>query len=126
MVPAWLQQLIRDFGARMGLAQFELNDRGVAGFKAENGFRFQLEHHDDHLFMSMAFPMVESTENLEALLEMVHPQQRLPYAVHSAYKSGSGGVFLLSTPARELSLPELMLRFECLWKLAGMASRKLA
>ena len=126
MVPDWLQQLTRDFGARMGLAQFGFNDRGVAGFKAENGFRFQLEHHDDRLFMSLVFPMAESTANWETLLEMVHPEQRLPYAVHAAYKAGSGGVFLLSTPVRELSLPELMHRFECLWKLAGVASRKLA
>ena len=47
MAPDWLKQMIRDFGSRMGLSRFELNERDAAGFRAENGLRFQLEYRDD-------------------------------------------------------------------------------
>ena len=125
MAPDWLQQMIRDFGSRIGLSRFELNDRDAAGFKAENGFRFQLEYHDERLFMTLMFPMAENTANLEQLLEMVHPAQRLPYAVHAAYKPQAGGMFIISANVRELNQPELAARFECLWKLATTASQRL-
>ncbi|MBR5080028.1 MAG: hypothetical protein IKX30_14925 [Victivallales bacterium] len=126
MAPDWLQQMIRDFGSRMGLTHFELNDRDAAGFKTENGFRFQLEYREEQLFMTLLFPMTENTPNLEQLLEMVHPAQRLPYAVHAAYKPQAGGMFIISSNVRELNQPELAARFECLWKLATAASRRLA
>ena len=126
MAPDWIQQLIRDFGSRMGLAHFGLNERDAAGFKTENGFRFQLEYHDEQLFMTLMFPMAENTQNLEQLLEMVHPAQRLPYAVHAAYKPQAGGMFIISSNVRELNQPELVARFECLWKLATAASQRLA
>ena len=126
MAPDWLKQMIRDFGSRMGLSRFELNERDAAGFKAENGFRFQLEYRDERLFMTLLFPMTESTENLEQLLEMVHPAQRLPYAVHAACKPQLGGMFIIASPIRELNQPELSGRFECLWKLAAAASQRLA
>jgi hypothetical protein len=126
MAPDWLQQMIRDFGSRMGLTHFELNDRDAAGFKTENGFRFQLEYREEQLFMTLLFPMAENTPNLEQLLEMVHPAQRLPYAVHAAYKPQAGGMFIISSNVRELNQPELAARFECLWKLATAASRRLA
>ena len=126
MAPDWLQQMIRDFGSRMGLSHFELNDRDAAGFKTENGFRFQLEYHDEQLFMTLIFPMAENMANLEQLLEMVHPAQRLPYAVHAAYKPQAGGMFIISSNVRELNQPELAARFECLWKLAAAASQRLA
>ena len=126
MAPDWLQQMIRDFGSRMGLSHFELNDRDAAGFKTENGFRFQLEYHEEQLFMTLMFPMAENTQNLEQLLEMVPPAQRLPYAVHAAYKPQAGGMFIISSNVRELNQPELAARFECLWKLAATASQRLA
>ena len=126
MAPDWLQQMIRDFGSRMGLTHFELNNRDAAGFKTENGFRFQLEYREEQLFMTLLFPMAENTPNLEQLLEMVHPAQRLPYAVHAAYKPQAGGMFIISSNVRELNQPELAARFECLWKLATAASRRLA
>ena len=126
MAPDWLQQMIRDFGSRMGLTHFELNDRDAAGFKTENGFRFQLEYREEQLFMTLLFPMAENTPNLEQLLEMVHPAQRLPYAVHAAYKPQAGGMFIISSNVRELNQPELAARFECLWKLATAASQRLA
>ena len=110
----------------MGLTHFELNDRDAAGFKTENGFRFQLEYREEQLFMTLLFPMAENTPNLEQLLEMVHPAQRLPYAVHAAYKPQAGGMFIISSNVRELNQPELAARFECLWKLATAASRRLA
>ena len=126
MAPDWLQQMIRDFGSRMGLAHFELNNRDAAGFKAENGFRFQMEYRDEQLFLTLSFPMTENTANLEQLLEMVHPAQRLPYAVHAAYKPQTGGIFIIAAPIRELNQPELASRFESLWKLAVTASQRLA
>ena len=125
MAPDWLQQMIRDFGSRMGLTHFELNDRDAAGFKTENGFRFQLEYREEQLFMTLMFPMAENTQNLEQLLEMVHPAQRLPYAVHAAYKPQLGGMFIIAAQIRELNQPELTGRFECLWKLASTASQRL-
>ena len=103
MAPDWLKQMIRDFGSRMGLSRFELNERDAAGFRAENGLRFQLEYRDDRLFMTLLFPMTESTENLEQLLEMVHPAQRLPYAVHAACKPQMGGMFIIAAPKRPIS-----------------------
>ena len=126
MAPDWLQQMIRDFGSRMGLSRFEFNDHDAAGFKAENGFRFQLEYRDERLFLTLLFPRAESMDNLEQLLEMVHPAQRLPYAVHAAYKPQLGGMFIIAAPIRELNQPELSSRFECLWKLASTASQRLA
>ena len=118
--------MIRDFGSRMGLAHFELNDHDATGFKTENGFRFQLEYHDEQLFLTLSFPMVENTANIEQLLEMVHPAQHLPYAVHAAYKPQTGGMFIIAAPIRELNQPELTSRFECLWKMASIASQRLA
>ena len=126
MAPDWLQQMIRDFGSRMGLTHFELNDRDAAGFKTENGFRFQMEYREEQLFMTLMFPMAENTQYLEQLLEMVHPAQRLPYAVHAAYKPQLGGMFIIAAPIRELNQPELTGRFECLWKLATAASQRFA
>ena len=126
MAPDWLQKMIHDFGARLGLSSFALNDKGAAGFTAENGFRFQLECHGERLFMTLLFPMSESTGALEQLLEMVHPAQRLPYAVHAACKPRLGGMFIIAAAIRELNQPEMVARFECLWKLASQASRRLA
>ena len=110
----------------MGLSRFALNEHGAAGFKTENGFRFQLEYNNDRLFQTVMFPMSENTENLERLLEMVHPAQRLPYAVHAAYKPQQGGMFITVANIRELNQPELAARFDCLWKLATTAAGRLA
>ncbi|MCR4574992.1 MAG: hypothetical protein K5787_14630 [Lentisphaeria bacterium] len=126
MAPDWLKQMIRDFGSRIGLSQFGFNEHDAAGFKTENGFRFQLEYHDERLYLMLVFPMAENTDNLEQLLEMVHPAQRLPYAVHAAYKPQVGGMFITAANIRELNQPELTSRFECLWKLAAIASQRLA
>ena len=126
MAPDWLQQMIHDFGSRIGLSHFGFNEHDAAGFKTENGFRFQLEYHDERLYMMIVFPMAEDSEHLEQLLEMVHPAQRLPYAVHAAYKPQSGGMFIISSNIRELNQPELTARFDCLWKLASTAARRLA
>ena len=86
----------------------------------------QLEYNNDRLFQTVMFPMSENTENLERLLEMVHPAQRLPYAVHAAYKPQQGGMFITVANIRELNQPELAARFDCLWKLATTAAGRLA
>lgn len=125
MIPDWLQQLTTDFGLRLGLPQLTFNDRDTAGFRTENGFSFQLEYRAEHLYMILVFPMSGSMDNLEKLLEMVHPEQRLPYAVHAAFKPSPGGMFIIAARERELTVPELMARFECLWKLATAASSRL-
>ena len=42
MAPGWIESVVREFGRGAGIGGFALNERGVAGFRFENGVRLHL------------------------------------------------------------------------------------
>lgn len=126
MAPDWLQQLLHDFGTRLGLQHFALGDRDTAGFTVDNGLAFRFEYRTSRLFLTVVFPMAENLANLTTLLQLTHPDNRLPCPVHAAFKPAVGAIFSTSFDEQALTLPELLERFDCLWKLAATATSKSA
>gem|GEM_PF-2366670 len=119
MAEQWLQAIVQEFGKRLGLSQFRLNDKGAAGVSFENGVTFRMEYRGDRLFLCLATPMQKNSTALKALLQLSHPAaRRNDLDIHAAYQPTSQRAIIMTNfQDRTLSVPLLDKTFTNLWEL---------
>ena len=54
--PAWLDDIVREFGRSAGLSDFSLNDRGAAAATFETGAQLRFEYAFESLVVALSFP----------------------------------------------------------------------
>ena len=120
--PNWIEAAVRDFGRGAGLADFALNDRGVAAVRFENGRTLRFEFMGEELIVAVtaAMSLVESAA--KRILACSHPEARFGARIRSGYLAkAESAVFAVRIPAGEATLPVLNTAFDALWRAASEA-----
>lgn len=125
MIPDWLNDAVQGFGRQMGLKEFTLNDRGVAGVRFENGFTFKLEYAAESLMLIVGVPMAADKVALGKLLAEAHPLANAhTRKVRAAYVESTGEAILVTrVPEREVGVSALQEAFGWLWERAQRLGR---
>ena len=79
--PGWLNDIVRDFAAGLGLRGFALNSDGVAALRFENGTGFRMEYAADALVLSMSVDSPCDAAAAKLLLSAADPMRRGAFAV---------------------------------------------
>lgn len=124
MTPDWLNEIVRAFGRQMNLTRFELNERGAAGVRFENGLSFRLEYARESLMVMAGVPVPPDAEALKRLLVSVHPSAVRSHPMRAAYLAKTGeAVFICRLDEREASVTSLESVFRLLWGAADQLRR---
>lgn len=117
MVADWLAAIILDFGHRLGLSNFALNERESASVTFENGIGFNMEHNGENLYIFTTCPMTGNEASYKFLLQSSHPDNQYQFPVRAAYQEKAGNaMFLIKINDRDASQPLLEGILNCLWK----------
>ena len=124
MTPTWLNGVVVGFGRQLGLGRFELNDRGVAGLRVENGLSFWLEYAQEALLVTVGVAVPPSAAALTRLLSLVHPDARRQPPMRAAYLARTGeAAYAVRIPEREVTVARLEADFRSLWAAADRFRR---
>lgn len=122
--PTWLNEAVRAFGRQMALSAFELNDRGAAGVRFENGVSLRLEYVGGALVMYAGVAIEPQADVLRRLLTGAHPEAAAGLPVRAAYIERTGeGVYAIRIDERRVDVSALEATFRVLWKLATALGR---
>ena len=114
--PVWMNAVIRDFGRAAGVKSLELNERGTAALKFENGTSLRLEYAEGELVVAMTAPSAD----VKRLLSLSPPQARHAFRVRSGILPKTReAVMAIRLLERDVTLPRVSSAFELLWRLAG-------
>ena len=118
--PSWLNAILRQFGAGIGLKEFGFNDRGAAVLRFENGSSLRFEYAFESLVVALQVPVAPEAGTLKHFLAFAQPERRPGFKVRVAYLERDGSVLLAARLAeREVTLPVLNTVFGELWRLAN-------
>ena len=124
MISSWINDAVRAFGRQMGLNGFELNERGAAGVRFENGIALYLEYADGALMMSAGVPVDADPDTMRRLLVSSHPSAARTVRLRTGYLSKSGeAIFTLRLAEREVTVSSLESAFRVLWAAADRLRR---
>lgn len=126
--PVWLDGAVRAFGRQMGLKEFGLGERDVAGVTFENGISVRLEYARESLSVMAIVPCGEDASSLQRLLVRVHPAARTNGSAMRAVRfarSGSGA-YVVRLPERAVTVSELERVFRVVWEAAVAFARRSA
>ncbi len=124
MTPSWLNDMVRAFGRQMDLAQFELNEQGVAGVRFENGLSLRFEYAQEALMLTLGVPVANEPETMKRLLEAVHPSARNPLRLRAAYLARADeAIYSVRLPERSVTVAVLEHAFRVLWQAADRLRR---
>ena len=117
--PGWISALVRDFGRAAGLANFTLNERGVAAVSFENGLSLRFEFAGEALTIAVTAPVILDPAQARTLLAYAHPDARFGMRVRTGYLARRGrAVFAIRLDEREATLPVVNRAFDVLWHVA--------
>ena len=118
--PAWLDDIVREFGRSAGLSDFSLNDRGAAAATFETGAQLRFEYAFESLVVARAFPYpAADPAAARRLLAVAHPGARPPFKLRAGLQARSGRALLVARfPEREATLPAVNAAFSALWSIA--------
>lgn len=127
MTPDWLNDVVRAFGRQMGLPSFELNDRGAAALRFENGLSVRLEYAHEALVLSAGLPVPAEAPVLKRLLLAVHPDAARGRPMRAGYLARAGeALFAVRVDEREASVTELEAVFRQVWSAAEQLRRSVS
>ena len=118
--PAWLDDIVREFGRSAGLSDFSLNDRGAAAATFETGAQLRFEYAFESLVVALSFPYpAADPAAARRLLAVAHPGARPPFKLRAGLQARSGRALLVARfPERETTLPAVNAAFSALWRLS--------
>ena len=118
--PAWLDDIVREFGRSAGLSDFALNDRGAAAISFETGAQLRFEYAFESLVVALSFPYPASDPAAaRRLLAAAHPGARPGFKLRAGLLEKSGRAILAARfPEREITLPAVNAAFSALWRIA--------
>ena len=122
MIPAWLNDIVGEFGRQMGLKAFALGDRGTAGVRFENGLTLRLEYANEALMMLVGFAP-QNAQSAQAfalrLLTQAHYAGAGATGLRAGYLRRTGEAILVRRLSeRSIDLPRLEEAFQSLWQVA--------
>ena len=125
MTPEWVNETVRAFGRQLQFENLELNERGAAGIRFENGLSFYLEYADGAMQMSAGFAADETAATLKNLLAGVHPSARTGGVRLRAVRFERTGEarFVARLTDRELTPTAMEAAFHALWEAADYQRR---
>ncbi|MBQ4479526.1 MAG: hypothetical protein II943_02700 [Victivallales bacterium] len=119
-VPTWLNAILRQFGAGIGLKEFGFNDHGAAVLRFETGTALRFEYAFESLVVALQVPVPSEPGMLKRFLAFAQPERRPGFKVRVAYLDREGSLLLAARLAeREVTLPVLNTVFGELWQLAN-------
>ena len=118
--PAWLDDIVREFGRSAGLSDFALNDRGAAAVSFETGAQLRFEYAFESLVVALSFPYpVSDPDAARRLLAAAHPGARPGFKLRAGLQPRTGRALLVARfPEREATLPAVNAAFSALWRLS--------
>ena len=118
--PAWLDDIVREFGRSAGLSDFSLNDRGAAAATFETGAQLRFEYAFESLVVALSFPYpVSDPDAARRLLAAAHPGARPGFKLRAGLQPRTGRALLVARfPEREATLPAVNAAFSALWRLS--------
>ena len=125
-VPAWLDGVVREFAAGLGLKDFALNSDGAAALRFENGVGFRLEYAMDFLALSMSVAAPDDVSAVKLLLAAPDPLRRGAFP----FRAGIVGrppraVFAVRLAPAEITAGNLDAAMAELWRATENYKRRL-
>ena len=126
MTPAWLNDIVREFGSGMGLKDFALNADGAAALRFENGVALRLEYAMNFLSLSMSVESPQDVASVKLLLTASDPLRRGAFAVRTGIAGNPlRAVFTVRLEPSEVTLGNLDAAMAELWRATENFSRRL-
>ena len=126
MTPAWLNDIVREFGSGMGLKDFALNADGAAALRFENGVALRLEYAMNFLSLSMSVESPQDVAAVKLLLTASDPLRRGAFAVRTGIAGNPPrAVFAVRLEPAEVTLGNLDAAVSELWRATENFSRRL-
>ena len=126
MTPAWLNDIVREFGSGMGLKDFALNADGAAALRFENGVALRLEYAMIFLSLSMSVESPQDVASVKLLLTASDPLRRGAFAVRTGIAGNPPrAVFTVRLEPSEVTLGNLDAAMAELWRATENFSRRL-
>lgn len=126
MTPAWLNDIVREFGSGMGLKDFALNADGAAALRFENGVALRLEYAMNFLSLSMSVESPQDVASVKLLLTASDPLRRGAFAVRTGIaENPPRAVFTVRLEPSEVTLGNLDAAMAELWRATENFSRRL-
>lgn len=124
--PHWLNSIITDFGAGIGVRTLLLNGKDAAAIKFEDGKSLHFEYIFESLAMTMHIPVYGSSETLKRLLSYSAPERKTIAKVRTAYlKDLSKALITITIPERQVTVPLMNTVFTELWRLSEDFRRRI-
>ena len=125
-VPGWLNDIVRDFAAGLGLRDFALNSDGAAALRFENGVGFRLEYAMDFLTLSMSVDATDDVAAVKLLLESSDPLRRGAFLVRAGIiGKPPRALFAVRLEPKEITLGNLDAAMAELWRATENYRRRL-
>ena len=126
MTPAWLNDIVREFGSGMGLKDFALNADGAAALRFENGTGLRFEYAMDFLSLSMSVESPQDAAAVKLLLTASDPLRRNGFAIRTGLAGNPPrAVFTVRLEPAEVTLGNLDAAVAELWRATENFSRRL-
>jgi type III secretion system chaperone SycN len=116
-VPAWLNDIVRDFAAGLGLRDFALNSDGAAALRFENGTGFRMEYAAGFLVLSMSVDSPCDAAAARLLLSASDPVRRGAFAIRAGFAGKPlRAVFAVRLDPADITLGNLDAAMSELWR----------
>ena len=126
MTPAWLNDIVREFGSGMGLKDFALNADGAAALRFENGVGLRFEYAMDLLSLSMSVESPQDAASVKLLLTASDPLRRGAFTIRTGIAGNPPrAVFTVRLEPSEVTLGNLDAAMAELWRATENFSRRL-
>ena len=126
MTPAWLNDIVREFGSGMGLKDFALNADGAAALRFENGVGLRFEYAMDFLSLSMSVESPQDAASVKLLLTASDPLRRGAFTIRTGIAGNPPrAVFTVRLEPSEVTLGNLDAAMAELWRATENFSRRL-
>lgn len=124
--PDWLNAIVRDFAAGLGLRNFTLNSSGTAALQFENGAIFRLEYAVGCLALSMSVASPDSEDAAKLLLSASDPMRQGTFAIRTGITgSPPRAVFAIRLDPSSITLGNLDAAMMELWRTAQNHVRRI-
>ena len=125
-VPGWLNDIVRDFAAGLGLKGFALNSDGAAALRFENGTGFRMEYAADLLVLSMSVDSPCDAAAAKLLLSASDPMRRGAFTMRTGFIGNPArAVFVVRFESADITLGNLDAAMSELWRAVENHRRRL-
>ena len=125
-VPGWLNDIVRDFAAGLGLKGFALNSDGAAALRFENGTQFRMEYAADLLVLSMSVDSPCDAAAAKLLLSASDPMRRGAFTMRTGFIGNPArAVFVVRFESADITLGNLDAAMSELWRAVENHRRRL-